>query len=85
MRTASKFTTYILESDSTKRLYIGQTNDIERRITQHQNQRVKSTKNRGPWKLLYAISFETRLEAVQLEQKLKKMKNPGRVRSYISK
>ena len=79
------FTTYILESESTQRLYIGQTNDIERRFSQHQNNTMKSTKNRGPWKILYTADFETRSEAVQLELKLKNMKNPARVRSYMSK
>jgi len=71
------FTVYILESETTGKLYIGQTNDIKRRLNQHHRGYVSSTKNRGPWSLLKTIELKTRSEAVQLERRLKRMKNPS--------
>ncbi|MBT3228249.1 MAG: GIY-YIG nuclease family protein [Candidatus Marinimicrobia bacterium] len=77
------FTVYILESETTGKLYIGQTNDIKRRLNQHHRGYVSSTKNRGPWSLLKTIELKTRSEAVQLERRLKRMKNPSRVKSFL--
>jgi putative endonuclease len=42
---------YILRN--TKQYYIGSTNDLKRRVTEHNNNEVFSTKNRGPWELVY--------------------------------
>ncbi|MEL6557298.1 MAG: GIY-YIG nuclease family protein [Bacteroidota bacterium] len=77
--------TYILESTSTGRLYIGQTKDLYDRIDRHNRNLNKSTKNQGPWKLLYNTIFETRSEAVTLERKLKGFKNPKKVKEWISR
>ena len=77
------YSVYILESESTGKLYIGQTNDLDRRLRQHQRGYVRSTKRRGPWKLLKRVELESRADAVMLELKLKKMKNPARVRAYL--
>jgi putative endonuclease len=66
-------------------LYIGQTNDVERRFAEHQRGKHSSTRNRGPWQLIFQVKFETREEAVALERKLKGMKRPDRVVSYLKK
>ncbi|WP_400167417.1 GIY-YIG nuclease family protein [Fidelibacter multiformis] len=79
------YTVYILKSEKTGKLYIGQTNNINKRLWRHQNNMVLSTKNRGPWILIKTIPFENRSQAVQMEYKLKKMKNPQRILSYLSK
>jgi len=77
------FTVYILESSSSNRLYIGHTNNFQRRFKQHMDNLVVSTKNRGPWVVLKTIVCKTRSEAMLLEQHLKKMKNPARVRAFL--
>ena len=79
------YVVYILESESTQQLYKGQTNDFNRRLKQHLNNQVKSTKNRGPWVVYKTIEVNSRAEAMQLELKLKKMKNPARVKDYLKK
>jgi len=66
---------YILKSFSSGRFYIGQTNNLEQRLKRHNENRVKSTRNRGPWKLVYQDKFETRSEAVIRERYLKSMKS----------
>ncbi|MFZ1809401.1 MAG: GIY-YIG nuclease family protein [Cyclobacteriaceae bacterium] len=75
--------TYIIESETTKKLYIGQTNDIIDRIYRHNANQNLATKNKGPWKLLSYTEFHSRSEAVRLERKLKAWKNPAKVRQWI--
>ena len=45
---------YILESESnSKELYIGYTNDLKKRLIQHNGGLSRSTKRYLPWKLIY--------------------------------
>ena len=76
---------YILQSEKTRRLYIGQTYNLEDRIYRHNSNQNKSTKNKGPWKILHAFEFDTRAEAVRMENKLKKWKSPKRILALIEK
>ena len=80
-----KYTLYILKSLSNSRLYIGQTSNFARRLKQHEDDRSYSTKGRGPWEVLKTIRFESRSEAMKLETKLKKMKNPARIMAYVER
>ena len=77
----SMFHTYALLSITTKKIYTGQTKNIEDRLQRHNNSRSKSTKNKGPWKLIFEREFTTRSESVRLERKLKSFKN----REYLFK
>ena len=77
------FFLYILESQKTGNLYIGQTNNLEDRFKRHQENRNKATKGKGPWILIHHQSFNTRTEAVQLELKLKSWKSSSKVKSWI--
>ena len=76
--------TYILESETKAILYIGQSADVEKRLIRHNTGRSRFTKGKGPWRLLYSVSFETRSEAIRLENKLKSYKNPIKVREWIA-
>jgi putative endonuclease len=69
------FYVYILQSQTTNRYYIGQTIDIEERLTYHNANYSKSLKNRGPWKLVYQEQHPTRSAAVQRERELKAWKD----------
>ncbi len=55
--------------DGTK--YIGQTNNLLRRVKQHLDGKVEYTKSRRPFKLIYVEKFLTREEAVKREKYLK--------------
>jgi len=70
------FWVYILMSQSTGRFYCGQTDDIEKRIQQHndpENTFTKTTsRHKGPWKLVHKIQCTNRTEAIRLERKIKK-------------
>jgi putative endonuclease len=63
--------TYVLRSEKTGRLYVGHTSNLEQRLGQHNNGITKSTKNRGPWRLVHREGFATRSEAASRERFLK--------------
>ena len=67
--------TYIIESITNQRWYIGHTNDIDRRLSEHNSGQNKSTKGKGPWKLIFLKSFDNNLDANKFELKLKKLRN----------
>jgi putative endonuclease len=69
------FHVYILRSQRTNRYYIGQTRNVEQRLTYHQANYSKSLKNRGPWELVYREEHGTRAAAVQRERQIKSWKD----------
>ena len=66
---------YIVESDKGKR-YIGQTNDLKRRLVQHNTPSKYSywTKRGKNWRLIHREEVPTRTEAIKREKQLKKLK-----------
>lgn len=62
------YTVYVLRSLSTGRHYVGFAADVVQRLGQHNSGITKSTKNRGPWGLVYEEQCETRSEAARREQ-----------------
>ena len=65
---------YVLYSLKDKGMYIGQTAHLIQRIKQHQSGKVKSTKSRRPFVLVYMQKANSRAEALQLEAALKTSK-----------
>lgn len=69
------FTLYILKTSSDT-LYVGQTNNLERRIEEHKSHTRKSSKYMRAFKtfeVVYTEEYETRREAMQREYEIKKM------------
>lgn len=67
-----KFYVYLLKSLKDKYYYIGQTNNLENRLKLHNQKKVKSTKNRVPFKLVGFEIFLSRKQARWEEYNLKK-------------
>jgi len=66
-----KYYVYVLKSTIDGRLYKGFTNDIDRRIYEHNLGKHKSTKPYKPWEIVYKKEFQSRIEARQHEKWLK--------------
>ena len=66
---------YILKSEKTGRYYIGSTNDINRRISEHNAGKTKSLRYLRPLKIVFKKEFHVLEEARRVEIKLKKLKN----------
>jgi putative endonuclease len=65
---------YVFKSDRTRKRYIGHTNDLERRLKEHNSGRVKSTKAGVPWSMVAYKKFFSRSEARWVERSLKNSK-----------
>lgn len=65
---------YIIRSLKDKRCYIGHTNNLVRRLADHNRGKSKSLKYRAPFELVYSEETETKIEAVQREKKIKSYK-----------
>ncbi len=62
---------YILKSKSKGTSYIGSTQDLENRLSEHNSGESKYTRGKGPWELMYHEQYSSRSEAVQRERFLK--------------
>ena len=65
------YTTYILYSTTKNKYYVGHTNNITRRLTEHNSGQNKSTKLGSPWELVYTKEFDSKSDAYQSEIKIK--------------
>ena len=71
---------YIIESMTTGQWYIGFSENLDQRILDHQTNRSKYTRFKGPWKLIFKMIFENKTEALFFESYLKKSRNKGFIR-----
>ena len=78
------FTVYILQSLSSLKYYIGQTNNMTERLTRHNTGRSAFTKKDRPWKTIYQESFKTRAEAMQREKQIKSYKGGEAFKRLLS-
>jgi putative endonuclease len=62
---------YILRSARDKKLYIGTTDDISRRLSQHNSGEIDATKNRIPLILEAYLAVKNETRANELEQYFK--------------
>jgi putative endonuclease len=65
------FYVYIIKSSKDTMLYIGSTNNLNRRLKEHAKGLVKSSKIRRPFRLVYFEAFASEKEARKREQNLK--------------
>lgn len=63
---------YVLKSKKDNGLYIGKTNDVYRRLMEHNSGHTQSLSNRLPMMLLEVIKCKDELEARKIEKEYKK-------------
>ena len=63
---------YILFSESLQQYYIGSTQDLTKRLNDHNSGWSKHTSKGTPWILVYSEAFTTRTEALRKENIIKK-------------
>ncbi len=69
------FYVYILLSFLDNTYYIGQTNNLGRRLDYHNKGLSKYTSKKIPWKIVYFEEYKTRKEAIIRERFLKEQRN----------
>lgn len=65
------FYVYVLKSAVDDSLYIGQTNNLEKRLEQHNAGQTTSNRRKLPYRLIYFEKADNRLEARTIEKKFK--------------
>jgi putative endonuclease len=79
--------TYVLQSETDNKFYVGFTKDIKLRFVQHNKGEVDSTRNRGPLELIYYEACISQRDATKRERYLKtylgKMFLRTRLKSYL--
>jgi predicted GIY-YIG superfamily endonuclease len=79
------FWVYVLQN-SAGRFYTGQTDDLDRRLSEHNYPEAgsgKYTHKNGPWHLVYSEIFENRSEAVQRERFIKARKSTKWIKANL--
>jgi putative endonuclease len=66
---------YVLKSLRNSSYYVGYASDLDRRLKQHNEGLVKSTKYERPFEIVYRESFSTATEARKREAFLKRKKS----------
>ncbi len=57
-------TVYILQSETLGVYYKGYTQNLEKRLWEHNNGLSRFTKGKGPWKLVFSKAFDKKREAL---------------------
>lgn len=65
------FYVYILQTKYNNELYVGCTNNLQKRLQEHNSGKVKSTKAKIPYKLIHYEAFINKKDSFQREQFLK--------------
>ena len=71
---------YLLQSQIDQTWYIGYTNDLDNRITEHNEGKSYYTKRKIPWKLIYYEASFDKYDAIAREKYLK----TGMGRRYLN-
>ncbi len=62
---------YIIQSQIDASFYIGNTNNLKRRLSEHNAGHVKFTSTKKPYKLVWYCAFSNREKALDFEKYLK--------------
>jgi putative endonuclease len=65
------FFAYILQSEKTKRYYVGSTDNLGNRLKEHNSGETVSSRRGIPWKIVHTEQFRTRSEAIRKEKQIK--------------
>jgi len=78
------YTVYIIKSSKNDHYYVGFTSDIAKRIFYHNSGKNRSTKNKGPWELIYAENFDDKKVAWLREKQIKSYKGGEAFRKLLN-
>jgi putative endonuclease len=76
------FYLYILKSKINAQLYVGYTNNIDRRFNEHNEGKSFTTKKYRPWELIYLEGYKNIEDAKDRERKIKQF---GKVYSQLKR
>ena len=74
---------YIIQTLIDGTYYVGSTQNVDERVTRHNQRRSKYTKGRGPWELVYTEEFADRSSAMKREKEIKSRKKKEYIESMV--
>jgi len=74
---------YILYSEKLEKFYVGQTQNVQQRIQQHNTGLESSTRPGMPWRLIWYTLAVDRGAAMKLEKKIKNLNSQRKVAFMI--
>ena len=74
---------YIIKSLIVIRYYIGSTENVDRRLSDHNLGKVKSTKAYKPWEIVNTERFDTKSDALKREKQIKSYKSGNAFKKLI--
>lgn len=77
------FTVYILQSLKSQKFYIGHTNDLTRRLNEHNAGKSSFAKAHRPFKVVYIQRFSSKQLAYQREIEIKSYKGGNEFQKLI--
>jgi putative endonuclease len=75
---------YILESLADSRWYYGYSEHLPQRVSDHNTNRSKYTRRKGPWRLIFVREFDDKTAALQFELYLKRTRNKEYIRKEFA-
>ena len=75
---------YILQSSTTGRYYTGFTNDLDRRLAEHNRKKGKYTDAGQPWVIAYTEEYDSKIDAQTREKFIKSRKSKSFIEELIS-
>ncbi len=75
--------TYIIRSQKDHKLYIGHTDNLKRRVTEHNAGLEQSTKNRRPFELIFYEAFKNQYDAIRRERYFKTDKGKSSLKQML--
>ncbi len=77
-------TVYIIYRATRDRYYVGCTDDLTRRLTEHNSGQTKSTRGGDPWELVFSREFTDRAAGLSFERKIKNQKSRHFIEELIN-
>jgi putative endonuclease len=79
------FYVYVLQVKKSGRYYIGQTQELVKRLEKHSCGETKSMKNRGNFEVVYVEECSSRAEAMRREKEIKRYKGGEAFKRLLSR
>jgi len=75
---------YVLKSKKDGKYYTGYTENLERRIQEHNRGKSRSVKGRGPFEVVWVERYDSKSEAMRRERVIKKYKGGRAFKKLIT-